>query len=235
MNAFAMALAGFVLLHVGISATGLRARLVSKLGAGRYRIVFSLVSAGLLAWLMLAYGAMRADPFDPLNAPLWSPPVWLRHVSHVLVMAGVSLAVAGLLTPGPTLAGFEGALKTEEPARGVLRITRHPFLWGVALWSGAHLLANGERFALMLFGGLGLMVLLGTRSIDRKGAARDPEHWARFAALTSNIPFAAILQGRNRLVWSEIHWRLLVGLAVFALIAGFHGVLFGVSVFSTPS
>lgn len=235
MNAFAMALAAFVLLHVGVSATGLRATLVRPLREGGYRIVFSLVSAGLLAWMIWAYGAMRADPFDPLNAPLWAPPSWLRHVSHLLVMAGMILAVAGLLTRGPTLAGFEGDLKKEEPARGVLRITRHPFLWGVAFWAAAHLLANGERFAVMLFGGLGLMVLLGTRSIDRKGATRDPENWARFAARTSNIPFAAIIQGRNRLVWSEIHWRVLAGLAVFALVAGFHGFLFGVSVFSTPS
>lgn len=235
MNAFAWALAGFVLLHVGISATGLRAALVRALGEGAYRIVFSLASAALLGAMIWGYAQMRADPFDPLNAPLWSPPLWLRHVSHLLVMAGMMLAVAGLLTRGPTLAGFEGDLKKDEPARGVLRITRHPFLWGVALWAGAHLLANGERFAVMLFGGLGLMVLLGTRSIDRKGAARDPENWARFAALTSNLPFAAIVQRRNRLVWAEIHWRALAGLAVFALIAGFHGVLFGVSVFSTPS
>src|SRR6185436_14523482 len=94
---------------------------------------------------------------------------------------GLTLAFMGLFTPGPTLAGFEKrGLAAAEPAHGVLRISRNPFLWGVALWAAGHLLVNGERFAVMLFGALGLMVLFGARSIDRKGRARDPEAWARF-------------------------------------------------------
>ena len=50
----------------------------------------------------------------------------------------------------------------------MLRITRHPFLWGMALWGAKHLLVNGERFAVMLFGALALMAIFGARSIDRK-------------------------------------------------------------------
>jgi uncharacterized membrane protein len=110
----------------------------------------------------------------------------------------------------------------------MLRITRHPFLWGVALWAGGHLLVNGERFAVMLFGALGLMALLGTRSIDRKGAAKGGEAWAKFAAATSNVPFAAIVQGRNRLAFGEIWWRVLVGVAAAAAIVWAHGAVFGV-------
>jgi uncharacterized membrane protein len=152
----------------------------------------------------------------------------------VLVLFGLSLAFAGLLTPGPTLAGYEKkGLAKAEPAQGVLRITRHPFLWGVALWGAGHLLVNGERFAVMLFGGLALMVVFGARSIDRKGAARDPEAWARFEDVTSNVPFMAITQERNKLVLSEIGWRGLVGVAIAVAIALFHRQLFGVAAFST--
>jgi uncharacterized membrane protein len=94
---------------------------------------------------------MRADPFDPLNEPLWSPPAWLRWPAVALSLLGVTLVVGGLFSPGPTLAGFEKrGLARAEPAYGVLRITRHPFMWGVTLWAAGHLLANGERFALML-------------------------------------------------------------------------------------
>jgi uncharacterized membrane protein len=117
----------------------------------------------------------------------------------------------------------------------VLRITRHPFLWGVALWGGAHLLSNGDRASVMLFGGLALMVLLGTRSIDRKSRARDPEGWAPFAAVTSNVPFAAIAQGRNRFAFGEMGWRLLVALAAYALFGYFHGAIIGVSAFNAPA
>jgi uncharacterized membrane protein len=192
--------------------------------------LFSLASFALLAWLVYSFGAMRGDPFDPLNEPLWTPPAWLRWPALILAMLGVTLAVGGLFSPGPTLAGFEKrALAKPEPAYGMLRITRHPFLWGVALWAAGHLLANGERFALMLFGALGLMVLLGTRSIDRKGRARDAEGFSRFEAVSSNIPFAAIAQGRNRLVLGEIAVPLLVGLAVAMIIAWAHERLFGVA------
>lgn len=234
MNLFAWALAGFVLIHIGISATGLRTRLVGGIGEGPYRGLFSAASAVLLLLIIVGLGQMRADPFDPLNAPLWTPPAWLRWPAYVLVLFGLSLAGAGLFTPGPTLAGFEKkGLAMAEPARGVLRITRHPFLWGVALWGAGHLLVNGERFALMLFGALALMAVLGARSIDRKGAARDPVAWAKFAEVTSNAPFVAIAQRRNRLDLGEIGWRGLVGVAIAVALALFHRQITGVAIFST--
>lgn len=235
MNTFTWALVGFVLLHVGVSATGLRTALVRRIGEGPYRGVFSLASLALLVWMISGYGQMRADPFDPFNDAMWAPPPWLHWPALVLVLFGVTLAVAGLMTPGPTLAGFEKrALAQAEPARGVLRITRNPFLWGVSFWAAGHLLANGERFAVMLFGALGLMVLIGARSIDRKGRARDPEAWARFEETTSNFPFAAIAQGRNTLRIGEIWWRVLIGLLAAAASAMFHQSLFGVSALSAP-
>jgi uncharacterized membrane protein len=234
MNGFAWALAVFVLIHIGISATGLRTRLVSAIGIGPYRIAFSLVSLGLLLWLIYGYGVMRADPFDALNGLFWAPPAWLHWPAVALALFGISLAAAGVFTPGPTLAGFEKAgLSKPEPAYGVLRITRHPFMWGVAFWALGHLLVNGERFALMLFGALGLMVLYGSRSIDRKGRERDAEAFARFEAVTSNVPFAAIVQGRNKLALGEIGWRGLAGIAIAVGIALFHQTLFGAPAFST--
>lgn len=234
MNAFSLSLALFVLIHVGVAATGLRAALVARLGEGLYRILFSVASLALLVWLIMSIGALRADPFDPLNEPLWVPPDWLRWPGYALILFGLLLAFTGLFTPGPTLAGYEArALAQAEPARGVLRITRHPFLWGVAFWAAGHLLMNGERFALMLFGVLGLMVIFGARSIDRKGRARDPEAWARFEDVTSNAPFAAIVQGRNKLALGEIGWRFLVAAAIVAVIALAHQPLFGAPAFST--
>lgn len=233
MNLFAWALAGFVLIHVGISATGLRTRLVGAIGEWPYRGLFSLASAALLTALIIGVGQMRADPFDPLNHALWAPPDWLRWPAYVFVILGLSLAFAGLFTPGPTTAGFEKSVAKPEPARGVLRITRHPFLWGVALWGLGHLLVDGDRFAVMLFGALALMAVFGARSIDRKGAARDPEGWAKFEDVTSNVPFMAITQGRNRLDIGEIGWRGVLGIAIAVTIGLFHRQLFGVVAFST--
>ena len=64
MNEFAWALAAFVLIHVGISATGLRTVLVRAIGEGPYRGLFALVSLALIIWLVRGFARMRADPFD---------------------------------------------------------------------------------------------------------------------------------------------------------------------------
>ncbi|MBL8550502.1 MAG: NnrU family protein [Hyphomonadaceae bacterium] len=225
---FTLALAAFVLIHVGISATGLRGRLVGALGERVYRGLFALASLAILVWLVIAFGRMRADPADLLNTWLWVPPAWTRHAAQALALAAFLLVVPGLLTANPTTAGFEKRMG-EDAAKGIVRITRHPFLWGVALWAAGHLLANGERYAVMLFGALGLMALYGARSIDRKSKARDPEAWSKFLTVTSNIPFAAIVQGRNKLVLGELWWKLLVAVVVYAAVAYGHVYLVGVS------
>lgn len=219
---FALALAGFVLLHIGVSATGLRGALVGRIGEGPYRGLFALASAGLLVWMVFSYPAAQASDV----APLYTPPAWGRYATHALALLAFLLGVSGLLTPGPTTAGFEGALAKADAAKGVLRITRHPFLWGVALWAGGHLLSNGERHAVMLFGALGLMALFGTRSIDRKSAARNREQWETFRAVTSNVPFAAIVQGRNKLALGELWIRMFAALAAYVAVAYFHAGLF---------
>jgi len=231
MSGFTIALAAFVLLHIGISATGLRASLVKAIGERAFRIVFSIATLALLIWLVRAYGDMRVDRNDPLNEYLWFPPVWTRPIGQALILIGFLLGIAGLFAANPTMVGFEKAITREEPARGMLRITRHPFMWGVMFWALGHVIMNGERFAIMLFSVLGLVALFGTRSIDRKTRARDPEHWARFEAVTSNIPFAAIVQGRNKFVISEIWWRLLVALAICVAAAFAHETLIGRSAF----
>lgn len=228
MTMFAAALAAFILLHVGLSATPLRAAAIRAIGEWPYRGLFSAASAIVLAWMIFSFGAARGAPENQI---IWDPPSWGRHATALLVLLAFLLAVPGLIAPGPTMVGMERGMAAPEPARGMTRITRHPFLWGVALWGAGHLLANGETTSLMLFGGLLAMVLLGTRSIDRKAAARDPEGWARFKAVTSNVPFAAILQGRNRLVLGEVVVPLLVALAVFAATIWFHRVFFGVAPF----
>ena len=48
-------------------------------------------------------------------------------------------------------------------------------------------------------------------------------------AVTSNVPFAAILAGRNQLRLAEIGWvKIGVGLAVYVVVLLAHPYLFGV-------
>jgi uncharacterized membrane protein len=138
------------------------------------------------------------------------------------------LLASGLMTRNPTLVGQEAALKAEEPARGILRITRHPMMWGFALWAAVHMVALGDAASLVFFGGFLLLALAGTRLIDLRKAETLGEDWKRFAALTSNVPFTAIVEGRNRVVFAEIGWkRLAAGLVLYAVLVGAHPWLLG--------
>lgn len=226
MQAFGISMAAFILLHSGVAATGLRSVLVRALKEPVYRGLFSLASLVLLILAVRTYNDVR---LGGENVLVWAPPSFFGHVAQTLVLLGFLVGVTGLLTPGPTLAGAEKLIERPEPAKGVLRVTRHPFLWGVALWAGGHLLANGDLAGMIFFGGFLLVALAGTRSIDRKTAARDPANWARFQAATSNVPFAAILQKRNALKLGEMGWRLAVAIAAFVAVYLAHPSLFGVT------
>ena len=70
---------------------------------------------------------------------------------------------------------------------------------------------------------------VGTLLMDRRKQQSLGENWARFAAVSSNLPFLAILQGRNKFSAAEIGWRNpAIGLALYALVFWFHPALFGI-------
>jgi uncharacterized membrane protein len=207
--------------HFGVSSTGLRDALVRRLGEGPYRGLYSLVALAAVVWLVVAY---RRAPY----VELWPMAPWTRWVPLVVMPVAAFLVIAGLTQRNPTAVGQDEALETEEPARGALRITRHPFLWGAGLWALSHMMPNGDLASLLFFGAFAVLALVGTALIDAKQARRHGERWRRFAASTSNVPFAAIAAGRQRLVPGEIGWaRLLGALALFAVLLWAHPYLFG--------
>jgi uncharacterized membrane protein len=217
-----VALAGAVLLltHFVPSAPGNRARIVGRTGEGAYMGVYSLVSVAALVWLCIAWAAAPV-------VPLWEPGV-LRWVPAVVLPFALILFVAAYTTRNPTGVG-QGASLLPENARGVLRITRNPLLWSVTAWALSHLLANGDLASVLFFGTFALLGSLGTVLLERKIAAREGARWDAFAAVTSNVPFAAILQGRQRLDLREIGpVRIGAAFALTLAFVQFHGWLFGV-------
>ena len=148
----------------------------------------------------------------------------------LVVPVALLLVVAGLSTPNPSTVGQNARLEQGGAVRGILRVTRNPFLWGVGLWALAHLVPNGDAASLVLFGTLAVLALGGSVLIDAKLARRLGPAWDRYAAETSNVPFAAILAGRQRFVWAEIGWvRLAAALVLYAALLHGHRWLFGVS------
>lgn len=225
MTALIAAAVFFVLLHLLVSGTALRGAIVTMIGEGPFMGLFSLASVAGLVWLGWAYG--QAKGTGPVY---WDLGPAGKHAAVGLVLLAMLLAVPGLITPNPTSVKQEGALDKPNAVQGMLRITRHPFLWGVALWALAHLLANGDLPGVILFGSLLALALLGTASIDAKRKRALGARWDSFAGQTSGVPFAAILAGKQKLSLGEIGWwRLLLGVVVWAGLLYGHPFLFGVN------
>jgi uncharacterized membrane protein len=224
MISLILAAAFFVGIHVFVSGTRLRDRLVAQVGEQGFRGLFSALSLVGMVWMGWAYS--RAP-----SIALWGKTHAFRPLALLLVLFAFLVGV-GLTTPSPTAVGGESQLDQPEPARGILRITRHPFLWGVALWAFTHLLLNGDAASFVLFGALLLLALVGPGSIDAKRQRAFGGKWGRFAAVTSNVPFAAIIEGRNILRIDELGlWRIGVSLALYVMLLLSHRWLFGVSPF----
>ena len=213
-----VATAAFVLTHF-VPSTPLRARLAGLLGERGYLGLYSLVALATLGWMIYAYGRAPIEPLWP----------GLRVVPVVIMPFAFVFIVAGLTAKNPTAVGQEILLEAEDPARGILRVTRHPLMWGILLWAGAHVLARADTKSLLFFGGFLVVAGLGTRLIDARKARAVPEAWKRFAAITSNVPFVAIAQGRNRFRPVEIGpVKVLVALIVYGGTMLAHRWLFGV-------
>jgi len=119
-----------------------------------------------------------------------------------------------------------GAEKAGDP-RGLERVTRHPFFAGLALFGAAHALLAPRLIGAIAMGSLGFLAAFGAWFQDRKLLALRGESYRDYVAVTSAIPFAAILAGRQRLVWGELPWgTLLLGLAFAALLRAVHPHLF---------
>ena len=224
LDSLLLAGCAWVLVHVGIAGTRLRGVLARRIGDNGFRVVFSLLSVVAIAALVMSYRAARASG----SARLWFTPGWLGWLLVLLMAPAFVLLVGSMTKPNPTAVGGE-RLAGQEP-RGLSRITRHPMLWSFAIWAGVHVAGNGDLVSLLFFGAFGVTALAGMPSIDHKLAARDPAGWRQLAAVTSVLPFGAILAGRNRLVLREIGWVApAAGLALWVVVLLSHPWLFGVS------
>jgi uncharacterized membrane protein len=226
MPSLILAAVAFLLLHLLVSGTTVRDRLVARLGEGRYLGLFSLASGAVLAWMFVAHRLARGGPAD---LSWWSVTPVTRNLQIGLMLLAFLLIVPGVLTRNPGAVGQSGAVDDPDPVRGVLRITRHPFLWGMAVWSAGHILVNGDLASLVLFGSLLVLSLGGAASIDAKRRRTHGERWRAFEARSSFVPFAAILSGRQVLKPSEFALQALVAAGAYLVVLLAHPFLAGVS------
>jgi uncharacterized membrane protein len=183
MNLLILGIIIFIGVHLLPSFVSLRRAAMDRLGPGAYKGLFSLLS--LVGLVLMIVGKSLADV-----QPLWQPPAWGRNAALVLLLpVFVLLAAANMPS-------------------NIKRYTRHPMLWGVTLWSAGHLLANGDRASLLLFGSLGAYAVFDMLSANRRGAVKQVTVYPR----------------------SKDGVTVAAGLLVYGVLLLLHPYLFGVAV-----
>ena len=229
MNMLVAAGIAFLAIHLVISGTQVRDGIVSAIGEGPYMGLFALASLATLVWLAISYNAAS---MSSENRVLYDLGRGVRDSGILIIAVAFLLGVQGFLMPNPTSVRHGAAAATEANIKGVLRITRHPFLWGVVIWSAFHMAANGDLASVIFFGTFLAVAFLGTFSIDAKRKRKLGSVWDAFAAKTSNIPFAAVISGRNSLNISESLSRpFWIAAAAFLVVLFAHYYLFHASPF----
>ncbi len=222
IEALLLGLVVFVGGHFALSSPPLRDPAVRALGEERFRGLYALLALASLIWTVLAF---RDAPF----VAVWSPPPWTRWIPNLLMPLATVLLVAGVTTRNPSAVGGESVLEEPNAVRGILTVTRHPFLNGVGLWAAAHLAANGDLASMLLFGAVALLAYGGMTSLDARMRRRADAAWGPVEMTTSHMPFLAAQQGRVRIDWRGIGlWRVALGLVLWAALYGLHPMYAGV-------
>ncbi len=203
--------------HFLLSMAAVRRALIESLGRPVFLGIYGVYAAVTLIWLNRAYG--RA-PYQEL----WGDPLWARYLVIIFMPLAAVLLVCGALTPMPASLLGDTALAKENPAPGIIKITRHPVMWAIALWAALHLIANGDGASAILFATLLILALGGMAHMEARRGAENDANWQRLCAVTSVFPLAAVLDKRARVDLGDIGWWRL-GIAVgfyFVLLFG-HG------------
>lgn len=114
---------------VEIFSSTFRANAIARLGERPWKGLYTLISIIGFVLIIWGYGQARQDPIL-----LYAPPVWMRHVSALIMLPVFPLILAAYM-PGRIKAALE-----------------HPMLAAVKFWALAHLLANGMLADVLLFG-----------------------------------------------------------------------------------
>ena len=210
--------------HTLLSSTRLRGSLRDQIGEQGFLLIYSLTALVTFAWFVVAYS--RA-PF----IAVWTPPPWAAYVPISVMPLATLFLVAGYSTPNPTAVGMERSARADDPAPGIMRVTRHPVMWAVGLWAVSHLAAIGDLCSIWFFCVMAGLAFGGTVLIDHKKQLALGSHWQRLASVTSNVPFAALVAGRTRLRWRDIGLlRPLAALLLYAVLFLGHPFFTGVAV-----
>jgi uncharacterized membrane protein len=169
----------FVGIHFLLSHP-LRAVMVRSMGVRAFQSLYSLIAALTLGSMIYFYRVIGREP------TLWVAGDAIWFAASLLMWFGAILFV-GSFVGNPALPGAR--LQSGRQPSGVFAITRHPMMWGFAIWAVVHLAVVAMPKALVFDGAILLLALGGSVGQDAKKAKLMGERWHEWAAQTAFIPF----------------------------------------------
>ena len=169
----------FVGLHFLMSHP-LRRPLVQAMGEKAFQGLYSVISLLTFGGMIYFYHAIGREP-----ERLWDAGDAGWIAGTILMWLGAILFV-GSFIKNPSLVGARGP---KGGPTGVFKITRHPMMWGFAIWAGVHLMIIAAPKALVFDGAIILLALAGAAGQDRKKARQFGENWHDWTAQTAFVPF----------------------------------------------
>lgn len=140
----------FLGVHLVPTSPELRDGLKERIGEVPYKVIFSLLS--LIGFVVIVLGFHKLQLHPGKNPILWDPPTWTRHIAVALMLPAMILLVASVI-----------------PSR-IRTTVRHPMLIAIKTWAFAHLIANGDLGALLLFGSFLAFAVYDRISVKKRGA-----------------------------------------------------------------
>ena len=170
----------FVGLHFLLSHP-LRGPLVRAMGERGFQGLYSVIALITLGLMIHFYRIIGREP------QLWVAPDAAWIAASVLMWLGAILFV-GSFAHNPALPGAR--LERGRAPTGVFGITRHPMMWGFAIWALVHLIVVAMPKALVFDGAILLLALGGSVGQDSKKRDLMGERFHEWAAQTAFIPFS---------------------------------------------
>ena len=185
----------FVGTHFALSHP-LRAPLVTRIGAGAFQGLYSLVALATFAWLVVAFRAMPAA--EPMS---WEGGRDLAWVLASLIMLVASVLLVGSFLGNPALPAPNAKELASHRPKGIFKVTRHPMMWSFALWSLAHVLVSPTLRVFILAFAIGFLALVGAVMQDRKKIVLMGTSWETWERRTSYWPNLVALPGAGAVPW----------------------------------
>lgn len=145
-----------LLIFLGVHSTRIfaenwRATMRERMGALRWKALYSLASLLGLVLLVQGWSQARLEPMV-----LWNTPAGLKHLAALLTVLAFVLFVAAYV-----------------PGNLIKARLHHPMVLGTKAWALAHLLANNTLADLVLFGGFlawSVVLFIVSKKRDRREA-----------------------------------------------------------------